>query len=65
MPEHEEVWAFVADAHLPLIDANPSFHVGAERWFYNSIAARIGYRIGLNENPSDGVITRCWCKTQR
>jgi hypothetical protein len=54
MPEHE-VWAFVADAHLPLIDANPSFHVGAERWFYNSIAARIGYRIGLNENPSDGL----------
>lgn len=54
MPERE-LWAFVADAHLPLIDANPSFHVGAERWFYGSIAARIGYRIGLNENPSDGL----------
>ena len=54
MPERE-VWAFVADAHLPLIDANPSFHVGAERWFYNSVAARIGYRVGLNENPSDGL----------
>ena len=54
MPKRE-VWAFVADAHLPLIDANPSFHVGAERWFYNSVAARIGYRVGLNENPSDGL----------
>lgn len=49
------VWAFVADAHLPLIDANPSFHVGAERWFYDSVAARIGYRIGMNENPNDGL----------
>ena len=54
MPKRE-VWAFVADAHLPLIDANPSFHVGAERWFYDSVAARLGYRVGLNENPSDGL----------
>ncbi len=51
----QEVWAWVADAHLPLLDANPSFHIGAERWFYESIAARIGYRIGLNQNPSDGL----------
>ena len=55
MMEAHEVWAFVADAHLPLIDANPSFHIGAERWFYESVAARIGYRIGMNENPSDGL----------
>ena len=51
----QEVWALVADAHLPLLDANPSFHVGMERWFYDSIAARVGYRIGMNENPSDGL----------
>ena len=51
----QEVWAFVADAHLPLLDANPSFHLGIERWFYDSVAARIGYRIGMNENPSDGL----------
>ncbi|MDE0399969.1 MAG: PorV/PorQ family protein [Candidatus Poribacteria bacterium] len=51
----QELWALVADAHLPLLDANPSFHVGVERWFYESIAARIGYRIGFNENPSDGL----------
>ena len=51
----QELWALVADAHLPLLDANPSFHVGIERWFYESIAARIGYRIGFNENPSDGL----------
>ena len=50
-----EVWALVADANLPLIDANPSFHIGIERWFYDVVAARVGYRIGLNENPSDGV----------
>ena len=50
-----ELWALVADAHLPLLDANPSFHIGLERWFYGSIAARLGYRIGLNQNPSDGL----------
>lgn len=50
-----ELWTLVADAHLPLIDANPSFHLGIERWFYDAVAARIGYRIGLNENPSDGL----------
>ena len=50
-----ELWAFVADANLPLLDANPSFHIGAERWFYDSVAARVGYRIGMNENPSDGL----------
>lgn len=55
MTPPRELWAFVADAHLPLIDANPSFHVGIERWFYDVIAARVGYRIGLNENPSDGL----------
>ncbi len=55
MTPPRELWAFVADAHLPLIDANPSFHVGVERWFYDVIAARVGYRIGLNENPSDGL----------
>ena len=51
----QEIWALVADAHLPLLDANPSFHVGVERWFYQSVAVRLGYRIGLNENPSDGL----------
>lgn len=54
MQQHQ-LWAFVADAHLPLIDANPSFHFGIERWFYDIIAARVGYRIGLNENPYDGL----------
>lgn len=51
----QEVWAFVADANLPLIDANPSFHIGVERWFFESVAARIGYQIGTNENPNDGL----------
>lgn len=50
-----DIWAFVADAYLPLIDANPSFHLGVERWFYNSIATRVGYRVGLNDNPNDGL----------
>ena len=51
----QELWTLVADAHLPLLDANPSFHLGIERWFYESVAIRLGYRIGLNENPSDGL----------
>ena len=50
-----ELWALVADANIPLIDANPSFHIGAERWFYDSVAARLGYQIGMNENPSNGL----------
>ena len=53
--QQQELWAIVADAHLPLIDANPSFHFGIERWFYDIIAARVGYRVGLNENPYDGL----------
>ena len=36
-------------------DASPSFHIGAERWFYEAVAARLGYRIGLNDNPSNGL----------
>lgn len=55
MEQPSELWAIVADAHLPLIDAHPSFHLGAERWFYDIIAARVGYRLGLNDNPSDGL----------
>lgn len=50
-----ELWALVADANIPLIDANPSFHIGAERWFYDSVAVRLGYQIGMNENPSNGL----------
>ena len=53
--ERKALWTYVADANLPLIDANPSFHIGVERWFYDAIAARLGYRIGLNQNPSDGL----------
>ena len=50
-----EVWALGADVHIPLIDASPSFHIGAERWFYDVVAARLGYRIGLNDNPANGL----------
>ena len=50
-----ELWALVADVNLPLIDAYPSFHIGIERWFYNIVAARVGYRISQNENPSNGL----------
>ena len=50
-----EVWAIGADAHIPLIDASPSFHIGAERWFYDAVAARVGYRVGLNDNPANGL----------
>ena len=50
-----ELWALVADVNLPLIDAYPSFHIGVERWFYDIVAARVGYRISQNENPSNGL----------
>lgn len=50
-----ELWTFVVDTHLPLIDAYPRFHFGIERWFYGIVAARIGYRISQTENPSNGL----------
>ena len=51
----QELWTLVADAHLPLLDANPSFHLGIERWFYESVAVRLGYRIGFEREPERWV----------
>lgn len=53
--QQQELWAIVADTHLPLIDAYPRFHFGIERWFYGIVAARIGFRISQTENPSNGL----------
>ncbi len=50
-----DLWTLVADVNLPLIDAYPSFHIGVERWFYDIVAARVGYRISQNDNPSNGL----------
>lgn len=43
------------DVNVPM-SGDPTFHVGAERWFYHDIfAIRAGYNYGDDENPSRGL----------
>lgn len=51
----KNLFAIVADIDVPMVAAYPTFHVGAENWFYDLIAARIGYSISKSENPDNGV----------
>ncbi len=45
----------VADIDVPMIAAYPTFRIGAENWFYNLIAARVGYSVSRGENPKNGI----------
>ena len=51
----KNLFAIVADIDVPMIAAYPTFRIGAENWFYDLIAARIGYSISKGENPNNGV----------
>ena len=51
----KNLFAIVADINVPMIGAYPTFHIGAENWFYDLIAARIGYSVSKGENPRNGV----------
>lgn len=51
----KNLFAVVADIDIPMIAAYPTFHIGAENWFYDLIAARIGYSASKGENPKNGI----------
>ncbi|MDE0298791.1 MAG: PorV/PorQ family protein [Candidatus Poribacteria bacterium] len=51
----KNLFAVVADVDVPMIGAYPTFRIGAENWFHELIAARIGYRVSKGENPKNGV----------
>jgi len=54
-PMPHDIFAIAADVNLPLISGFPTFHVGAENWFYDVLAVRAGYSIGKGENPANGL----------
>ena len=51
----KNLFAIVADVDIPMLAAYPTFHIGAENWFYDLIAARIGYSVSKGENPKNGA----------
>jgi len=43
-----------ADVNIPF-SGNTTFHIGAEKWFYDVFAVRAGYNYGKGDNPSRGL----------
>ena len=50
-----DLFAIVADVDIPRLSGYPTFHVGAENWFYDVLALRMGYSISQGENPKNGL----------
>lgn len=50
-----EELVIAGDLNVPF-SGNLTFHVGAERWFYDVFAIRVGYNYGGDENPSRGLV---------
>lgn len=48
-------FAIVADVDIPIPSGFPTFHVGAENWFYDVLALRVGYSMSQGENPKNGL----------
>ena len=44
-----------ADINLPLVAGYPSVHFGAENWFGDFVAVRLGYSVSQGENPRNGI----------
>ena len=53
--QSQDLFAFAADVNYPIVAGFPTFHLGAENWFYNILALRVGYSFGQGENPKNGV----------
>ncbi|HGJ66463.1 TPA: PorV/PorQ family protein [bacterium] len=45
----------VAGEYSKLGVAEPSYHIGVEKWFKGVFALRVGYEISAGDNPSKGV----------
>jgi hypothetical protein len=50
-----ELFTIVADVDVPVIGDFPTFHIGAENWFYDILAVRAGYSVSTGENPKNGL----------
>jgi hypothetical protein len=50
-----DLFALVADVNYPIVAGFPTFHIGAENWFYDVLAVRVGYGISKGENPRNGL----------
>lgn len=50
-----DFFAIVADVDIPITSGFPTFHVGAENWFYDVLALRVGYSMSQGENPKNGL----------
>ena len=51
----QDLFAIVADVDIPISSGFLTFHVGAENWFYDVLALRMGYSISQGENPKHGL----------
>ena len=51
----QDLLAIVADIDVPIIGGYPTFHVGAENWFYDVLAVRVGCSVSKGENPKNGI----------
>ena len=51
----QDRFALAADVNYPIIAGFPTFHLGAENWFYNMLALRVGYSFSQSENPKNGL----------
>jgi hypothetical protein len=50
-----DLFAIVADVDIPILSGFPTFHIGAENWFYDVLALRVGYSVSQGENPKNGL----------
>ena len=50
-----DLFALAADVNYPIVAGYPTFHLGAENWFYSVLALRVGYSFSQGENPKNGL----------
>ena len=50
-----EMFTIVADVDFPVVGGFPTFHAGAENWFYDVLAVRAGYSVSTGVNPKNGL----------
>ena len=51
----QDILALAADVNYPIVAGFPTFHLGAENWFYNMLAVRVGYSFSQGSNPKNGL----------
>ncbi len=51
----QDLFALAADVNYPIVAGFPTFHLGAENWFYGMLALRAGYSFSKGENPKNGL----------